>query len=820
MTKLGLSGGDDAPPDSDGRAPSAGAAGASDLARPGRGIALGVERLGLIGLRGPAASVVIAVMLAIAAIFGIGKITIDDSLSELFRSDTPDFKLFEQVSAQFPSAEYDVLVVVEGQSLLARDSIEKLRSLVTDLQLVDGARGVISLFSVREPSATGGIPAPLFPEPLPQGADYDALVQQVKSNALIRGRLLSDNGALALVVLSLEPAVVASARLQTVVRDIRQTTTDDLKGADLTSQLSGVPVMQLEIRNALERDRLVYNMIGFLAGCGIAILFFRRVSFMIVAAAPPLLAVAFTLGALGWFGFRLNMFLNAMTPLIMVISFSDSMQLTFAARDAMIAGADRRTAFRNAITIVGPACVLTHATAGLSFLGLLSSDSDLIRTFGEAGFLATVIALVTVLSLVPALGALLAPRDPAFVSALRSADLGVATLRRFCAWIAARMVRRPGLYTLIDLGVVCCLALAYAELQPRYNLADQVPNAGQAMQASASLDAQLTGENPVDVLVTFPAGAGLYDPQTLATITETHDAIEQQNGIGNVWSLETLRRWLAQQPGLSGVAVLRQYVDLLPQFLVRRFVSADQKEVIVSARVPNKDSARLLPIVNQLNDRLNAVRAQHPGYKIDVTGLAVIAARNSAGMIDKLNRALTIEFVFVAAFIGLAFRSFAVAPASLLAGIFPVLAAGAVLRLLGQGLQFASVVALMVSFGLGLSATVHFLNRMWREDRRDRDPAIAVERATVLIGPALILTTLVLACGLATLALSALPALRVFGWLSAVAMLAALAGDLLILRPTITYLMRFRGARPFRRESPPREPPDLAKRPGGHDDTA
>ena len=46
--------------------------------------------------------------------------------------------------------------------------------------------------------------------------------------------------------------------------------------------------MQLEIRNALERDRIVYNAIGFLAGCRIAILFFRRVSFMIVAAAPPL----------------------------------------------------------------------------------------------------------------------------------------------------------------------------------------------------------------------------------------------------------------------------------------------------------------------------------------------------------------------------------------------------------------------------------------------------------------------------------------------------------------------------------------------------
>ena len=140
-----------------------------------------------------------------------------------------------------------------------------------------------------------------------------------------------------------------------------------------------MPVMQLEIRNALERDRLIYNTIGFLAGCLIAILFFRRVSFMIIAAGPPLLAILLALGALGWLGFRLNMFLNVMTPLIMVISFSDSMQLTFAARDRLMAGDDPRDGVPHRNPVVGPACVLTHATAGLSFLGPLFSDSEPIR---------------------------------------------------------------------------------------------------------------------------------------------------------------------------------------------------------------------------------------------------------------------------------------------------------------------------------------------------------------------------------------------------------------------------------------------------------
>ena len=60
----------------------------------------------------------------------------------------------------------------------------------------------------------------------------------------------------------------------------------------------------------------------------------------------------------------------------------------------------------------------------------------------------------------------------------------------------------------------------------------------------------------------------------------------------------------------------------------------------------------------------------------------------------------------------------------------------------------------------------------------------------MLVGPPLILTSVVLACGLIVTVFSDLPSLRLFGWLSAFAMLAALAADLLILRPTVTFLSR------------------------------
>ena len=86
--------------------------------------------------------------------------------------------------------------------------------------------------------------------------------------------------------------------------------------------------------------------------------------------------------------------------------------------------------------VVGPACVLTHATAALSFVALQFSDSDLIRSFGEAGFIATLIALIAILLLTPLLGVLVLRDDAAFVARIKRHDFGVAALRRFCAFIA------------------------------------------------------------------------------------------------------------------------------------------------------------------------------------------------------------------------------------------------------------------------------------------------------------------------------------------------------------------------------------------------
>lgn len=754
-------------------------------------LSLGLERIGLLSVMYPWISALLVAAVTTAAYVGFTRLSVDDSLSELFRTDTPAFNQYQRMSERFPTSEYDVLIVAEGDTLMDRETLHKLRNVVLDLQLVPSVRNLVSLFSARQPpDIAGNMPPALFPAELPKGEEYERLVERVKDNKIIKGKLLSDDGKLSLIVIALDPKTVAGSGLGDAVTEIRSIALNELKGTGLTVQLSGAPVMQHEIRNAVERDRFVYNGAGLILGALIAIAFFRRISFMLSASFPPVLAVFWSLGVFGLLGFKLNLFLNVMTPLVMVLGFSDSMQLTFAIRDRVDSGMAPKDAIREALIVVGPACVLASVTAGVSFLTLLVvSDSALIQTFGAAGAISTLVAYMASIILVPLVATLLVRGNTdGATNGSSQGNAGIDWLKAVCSGIAHIVTNHTGKVFAAGLALVVLFGSTYLTLNPRYRLADQVPDREEAIEASQRLDAKLTGANPLEVMIEWPKERSFYDAETVEVIAEVHRALERQKGVGNVWSVETLVRWMKDSRDYS-LTRLKDYIEVLPEHLVRRFLDLESSSALVSGRIPDIDASQILPIVGELDRKLDAVRQRHPDYTIVATGLSVVAARNSADMISGLNYGLIGEMLFISALLGLVFRSALVAGASLLPNLFPIFAAGGILAAAGAGLQFASIIALTIAFGLALNAAVHYFNRLRLEHVPGKDPAIGITRATTLVGPAVILTTLVLAVGLGVTTFSDLPSLRLFGWLTAFTLIAGVVGDLFIL-PAAILLMR------------------------------
>ncbi len=758
-------------------------------------LSFGLDRLGLVALRAPLVSLVLILAVSALAMIGVSQLKVDDSLSELFRTNTPEFLQYEEIDRRFPSSEYDVLAVIEGPDLLKKPQLEAFANAIIDLQLADGVDGLVSMLSARSKPDATGYAAPIVPDALPDGAAYDAVIQALRTNDIVAGKFLSDDGTLALAVMSLDRHVVEEKSAKVVIGDILSSAERALEGSGLTVKLTGAPVMQLEIRNAVERDRLVYNGLGFLVGGLIAYMFFRRLSLTAIAVLGPSIAILWTLGIIGGLDYRLNLFINVLTPLILVSGFSDSMHLVFSIRRDILAGVDRLTAARNAVRDVAPACLLTAMNACLALISFAWADSALIRTFGQAALLAVAISYIAVAVVVPTLAVFLIREEanPTSKAVVQQND-GFGVLARMSDAIIRVVAVKPTPFFLAGLAAVILCGMAYVQLEPQYRLADQVPDKEHALAATNQLDTKLTGANPVHIMIQWKDGRSLYDPATLDVIAQAHSVLEKAAGLGNVWSMDSLRRWLAEA-GDTNIETMKKYIGVLPEHLVRRFIDKDQRAVLVTGRLPDVDASQILPVIDRVDEALEPIRKNHPEFQISVTGLPAIAARNSAALIWELNIGLVGDMFVIFIFLGIALRSLLSGVSSILPSVFPIFATGALLWVSGEGLQFASIIAITVAFALAIDSTIHFLNR-FRIEEADLPPGPDAATTALIntmhhIGPVIVLTTIVLAMGLGVTVLSHLPSLRLFGRLAAVCLLSSLIAQLFILPATVALYRRY-----------------------------
>ena len=117
-----------------------------------------------------------------------------------------------------------MLVVVEGKDLLKKAQLEAFRRAIVDLQLADGVDGLISMLSARgKPDASGYAP-PIVPDELPDGPEYDKIIEAMRANDIVKGKFLSPDGELALAVIALDRKVVQAKGAKEVIGGIARAT--------------------------------------------------------------------------------------------------------------------------------------------------------------------------------------------------------------------------------------------------------------------------------------------------------------------------------------------------------------------------------------------------------------------------------------------------------------------------------------------------------------------------------------------------------------------------------------------------------------------
>lgn len=762
----------------------------------------GLEKLGLFSLRHPWLSLILVALITPALAYAASRLEFSSDVREIFRSNDAAFELLDKVSKHFPGSQHHLHVVVSSDTSFGPKELNALQELTEKLENTEGVESVLSMFSaVSKPEEGAGL-RPLFPEDFSEIDSLEDLREQASSHPLIAERLLSDDWKLTVFSLGLMNDGADPASDNALVETIRQTTNETLAETGLSAGFAGLAVMRVEIISSLARDQRTFRIVALSIALALCWAFFRKLSFVAISGLPAILAVIWLMGGMWLFGEKINLLTGNAPTIVLVIVFSNCLHLLFAVRAGIAEGKTLEGAVETAVRRVGPACVLTSLTTTLALASLVLMPHPFISSFGITAAAGTALALIATLLLVPALSMILLRGYAEKARGEQAKDIVRRAMDDLCGWIAAAVAAAPQAIAIVGLLIVFAGGWLHLSNEPRYSYASNLQPSNRSLEAVQSVNEHLAGANTIDVLVDFGPEHGLRSFKTLDVVRQVHQVIASEPAFGAIASLHAIELWLGGDEEEREFALLDFLENPEAESFARGFVDPDENAILITAQFRDLTSDALDPIMERLSRRLNEVAKDAGGVEIAVTGIVPVSTQASHHMIGELNISLMVAIGMILGLIALAMRSVQAGLVSILPNLFPLAVGGAYLQLVEGGLQFTSLIAFTVGFGLAVDSTIHMLNHYRIERSERQSSSLALRKTITTVGPVIIMATVVLAAGIGTSLSSSLPPVHLYGLVVVIVLSASMVGALLLLPALISSIERWRAAlrRMFRRQ--------------------
>ncbi|MCG8650765.1 MAG: MMPL family transporter, partial [Pirellulales bacterium] len=175
------------------------------------------------------------------------------------------------------------------------------------------------------------------------------------------------------------------------------------------------------------------------------------------------------------------------------------------------------------------------------------------------------------------------------------------------------------------------------------------------------------------------------------------------------------------------------------------------------------------------------IAKQHPNFTVSLGGNAVWRWQNLFRIVIDLAKSLGTASLIIFGVLTIVYRSVRLGLISIVPNIFPLAATACLLLASGLYLEIVSVCAFTVCLGIAVDDTIHFLTRYKEESEVIADRRMAIRKAFVGVGTALIMTTVVLSVGFATALWSDARDPQIFAMMCILTFASALFADLVFL---------------------------------------
>lgn len=702
----------------------------------------------------------------------------------------------------------DVIVVAQSEDFFTPAGSRAIRAAVEALEALPQVAGV--LWMERAPPLNiFGLQEPIFPQRNITQSRLDAAKARAIQHPVVGGQLLSKDGNTMLLMVSMEWLFVTQdSDCTDLLRDTAAAAAAQFPAAQIDFRVTGnVPIRLSRVIGAREKE-LKYQAIGYSVAVVIAFVLFRGLSAVLIVSLAPMFGVFWTLGIFHFLGLNDNPFNSVIVPVLLcMVGFTDGVHMMVQIRRHRAAGQSPRDAARLSIREVGKACWLTSLTTAIGFGSLMLARHELVQEFGMCCVIGVLLTFVAVITLIP-----LACSGPLGrqVHAGYGRNLVDQNLDRISV-VIDYVLARPKRMSVIAIASTALLGLLTLQLRPDERRTSSLAATSEPAAALAHIDQAFGGMETAEVRVGWDDSIGSHSGAVAAVISQVDRMLDAEPLIGHPLSIA---RMIDALPGEGDPATRMSLVELLPPPLKRAYFTPEQNQARVSFRLQDIGIAAYGPVFQRIEQNLLELRQQYPEFRFELAGGAVERWQGLFQVVMDLVRSLGTASLIIFAVLTVAYRSIRLGLISIVPNMFPLASTGALLLLVGQNLEIVSVCAFTVCLGIAVDDTIHFLTRYNEELSQCADRSTAIRKAFIGVGTALVMTTIVLVVGFASVYISDdARDHKIFTLMGILTVSTALFADLVFLPALLLWFGKdtaVSGAESARREMSPASPPTSA----------
>jgi predicted RND superfamily exporter protein len=716
-----------------------------------------------------------------------------------------------------------VAVEVSAGTIYTKSVFQVLDRLSQELEMVDGVYKVKSLANVDAfRHVDEDIHIDKLVETPPESAeDFTEIRETVRDSPLILS-LVAPKERSTLIVVELDETLIRNPERQSeIVKNVRTICMEEETEA-IRFHLAGNPVIgeAIEVKNV--RDQRIFSSLMLLLVGLFSYWFLRRLS----AAFMPLLVVIVstvcTMGIFTWAGLQTNWVTSIIIPILFLVSVADSIHVLERYYMELPRSESKREAILKTMRELAYPCFLTSLTTACGFGSLVTNQVQPVRQFGIFAAIGVILALIVTFICLPCLLSLGRGKAEARRKAEDQREAGdrspsgesrsqanaetppVQETRkkwetRFFLWLDRFVQRRRWAIFIVSLLLLVPIGIGIHRIRVETNLLKYFKEDDILVKDADYIERAYGGSSPLDIIIDTGRKYGAVEPDLLRSISDLQDFLEATPGVYRGISLADYVKELnrAFEDGrmenyrIPGTRPENsQLLELPDRELLMPYTNVNYRYTRIATRF---ESGRLgLKEARELMNRIRA-HAKFPPYATArLTGSSLLFINMDSYLVNGQIKSFGIILVILCVVMVGVFRSLRLGLIAMIPNILPILTALALMGWLEIPLDGFTVMIASIAIGIGVDDTIHYLTHLKRKLKSGMDLEAAETETMCEIGSPLVYTSIILMLGFGVFCLSDFIGTRNFGFLTAITMVTALVGDLLLLSACL-LIFRFAG---------------------------